>query len=124
MPRKFRLFTGSTGLNNKIDPARLRYDSKTGVQELAACVNVEIDDARRVSRRKGCTKRVSGDCHSLWSDGADCMVVKDDALCVLHTDYSTTPIRSVTPGARVSYCQVDNVIYYANGFERGKVKTV
>jgi len=118
-----RVFTGTDGLNTDIDPARLKYDSKTGVQDLAACLNVEVSNSRRVSRRKGYTERISGNCHSAFCDGADAMVVKDDALCVLHSDYTTTPIRNVTPGARVSYVQVDNVIYYSNGYEQGKLKT-
>lgn len=123
MPDLIRVFTGSTGLNVKIDPVRLKYHPKTGVQELAVAVNVDIDDTGRVSRRKGATKQLSGNCHSPFCDGGDAMIVKDDALCVLHSDYSTTPIRNVTPGARMNYCQVDNVIYYTNGYERGKLKT-
>ena len=122
MPKKVRLFTGTTGLNTKVDPARIRYDSKTGVQDLSACKNIDIDNTGRVSRRKGFTSRVSlSGCHSLFCEGGDCLFVYSDALCVLGKDYSYAAIRNITPIAPMQYRQVDGVIYYCNGFERGKV---
>lgn len=122
MAKKIRLFTGSTGLNTKIDPARLKYNPKTGVQELAACKNIDISDSGRVSRRKGNTQQVElAGCHSLFCDGRDCLFVYGNALCVLNNDYTYAPIRNVTVGARLRCRQVDDVIYYCNGFERGKV---
>ena len=117
------LFRASSGLNTKLDPARIKYDPKTGVHDFAAWINVEIDDSGRPARRKGYTLRGSGNYHSLWRDNGDALVVKNDALCVLHADYTTTPIRNLTPGARVSYAQVDDAIYYTNGYERGKLRT-
>jgi len=123
MPNRISLFRGSTGLNTKLDPVRINYDPKSGVHDLAACKNVEIDDSGRVGRRKGYTNKASGSYHSLWCDTGNAMVVKNNALCVLNPDYTVTPIRNMTPGARVSYVQVDNAIYYTNGHERGKIKT-
>jgi len=122
VPKKVRFFTGTTGMNTKVDPARIRYDPKTGVQDLAACKNIDIDNTGRVSRRKGFTSRVSlSGCHSLFCDEGDCLFVYGGALCVLGKDYSYTAIRNVTPGATMRCRQLDNVIYYCNGFERGKV---
>ena len=123
MSSRITLFKGSSGLNTKLDPARIEYNSKSGVHELGACKNIEIDDSGRVSRKKGYTEQATGDFHSLWCDTGDVMVVKNDALCVLHPDWTTTPIRNVTPGARMAYVQVDDAIYYSNGIERGKVRT-
>jgi len=122
MPKKIRLFTGTNGLNTKIDPVRIEYNSKTGVQDLAACKNIDIENSGRISRRKGFTSQLSlSGCHSLFCQGKDCLFVSDDALCVLDSDYSHAEIRNVTPGAAMRYRQVDGVIYYCNGFERGKV---
>lgn len=122
MAKKIRLFTGSTGLNTQDDPARIKYTAKTGIQELAACKNIDISDSLRISRRKGFTQQVSlAGCHSLFCDGADCLFVHGDALCVLEKDYSYTALRNVTPGARLRCRQVDDVVYYCNGFERGYV---
>ena len=27
------IYTGATGINNKVDPVRLKFDSKTGIHE-------------------------------------------------------------------------------------------
>ena len=113
---------GSAGLNNKVDPVRLRYDGETGVQELAVAKNVDIGDSGRVSRRKGYSKVLSlSDCHSIYNAGTYCLFVHAGALAVLEKDYSYTNIRNVTVGAKVSYVQVQDKIYYCNGYENGYV---
>ena len=126
MAKTITLFTGSRGLNNKADPAKIKFNPKTGISDMAACSNVVIEDSRRPSRRKGYTRRLDGSTHSLFSDGGDCLFVMEEtgqgALCFLHPDYSYTPVRVLTPNARMNYEQVDNVIYYMNGYERGKVR--
>jgi len=122
VPKKVRLFTGTTGLNTKVDPARIVYKPKTGVHDLAACSNIDIDNTGRPSRRKGFTSQVSlSGCHSLFCEGGDCLFVYGGALCVLDKDYSYAGIRNITPVATMRYRQLDSVIYYCNGFERGKV---
>jgi len=126
MPKNLTLFKGSTGLNNKQDPVRLKYNSRTGISELAAASNIVIEDSRRISRRKGYTRRLEGDFHSLFSDGGDCLFVKEEsgqgALCFLFPDYTYKAVRALTPNARMKYEQIDDVIYYMNGYERGKVR--
>ena len=115
---------GSAGLNNKVDPARLRYDSETGIQELAVAKNVDIGDSGRVSRRKGYSKVLDlSDCHSIYNTGDYCLFVHAGALAVLEKDYSYTNIRNVTVGANVSYVQVEDKVYYCNGHENGYVKS-
>lgn len=122
MPKKVRLFTGTNGLNTKVDPVRTGYDSKTGVQDLSACKNIDVDNTGRVSRRKGFTSQLSlSGCHSTFCDGGECLFVAGGALCALDSDYGYSQLRNVTPGATMRYRQVDGVIYYCNGFERGKV---
>jgi hypothetical protein len=116
------VFRGTTGLNNIIDPARIKYDPDTGIQELAITVNVDIDSSLRASRRKGYTQVLAKDAHSLFSCGNYCLFVSGDALCVLDRSYSWAAIRNVTKNARVSYVNVDNEIYYANGYENGVVR--
>jgi hypothetical protein len=116
------IFRGTTGLNNIIDPARIKYDPDTGIQELAIAVNVDIDSSLRASRRKGYTQVLAKGAHSLFSCGNYCLFVSGDALCVLDQGYSWTAIRNVTNNARMSYVNVDNEIYYANGYENGVVR--
>lgn len=113
---------GSSGLNNKIDPVKLRWDSETGIQELAIAANVDIGDNGRISRRKGYTQVLAlSDCHSSYSVGDYCIFVHGGALAVLERDYDYSNIRNVTVGAKVSYAQVENKVFYCNGYENGYV---
>lgn len=122
MAQRVKIFSGSDGLNTRIDPARLKYNPKTGIADLAASKNVDIDDTRRISRRKGFTKQVAVNSHSIWCDGGPCLFVAGDALCILHSDLKTyTPLRNVQPGARMRCVQVDDVAYYCNGYQAGRV---
>ncbi len=124
MGKLLPLLRATTGLNNKVDPVRLKYDPQTGVQELAEAVNVDIDDAGRINRRKGYVQKVStlAKAHSLFCDGGDAFYVTGDALTLLHPDFSTTPLRNVTVGATMSFCQVEQNTFYCNGFEKGMVR--
>lgn len=116
-------FRGTTGLNTVVDPQRLKYDKKTGVQELAVAINIDVDDTGRISRRKGCTSRLSIPVHSLWSDGSVCLFVTGTSLCSLDSSLrGYTVLATVMAGARVSYCPVNGAVYWVNGFERGYVQ--
>ena len=68
--KRLLLFSGSTGLNTEIDPVRHKYDAEKGISELAVARNVDFDYTGRVGNRKGWRyTTVTGNCHSLWSDG-------------------------------------------------------
>jgi len=47
------VFSGATGINNIVDPVRLKFDPDTGIGELAEAVNVVIDQTGRISRKHG-----------------------------------------------------------------------
>jgi hypothetical protein len=120
---EINIFTGSSGLNIKIDPARLPYDPETGVQDLAVAVNVDHDYTGRVSRRKGFAATARTEViHSLWCDGGPCLFVTGDALCLLNPDYTYKLLRNVTENAKMRYVQVDDIAYYTNGIEMGYVQ--
>ena len=121
MAKLVKLFTGTRGLNTKLDPARLKYNPKSGVSDLAAALNVDIDDTGRISRRKGFTKQIAANCHSLFCDGGACLFIMGDALCILYPDYTYEPLRDVQPDARMRCAQVDDETYYCNGFQTGRV---
>ncbi|MEA1926907.1 MAG: hypothetical protein U9N73_01780, partial [Candidatus Auribacterota bacterium] len=116
------IFTGATGLNIVEDPVRIPTQ-RDGKSDLQVAVNVSIDQSYRVSSRKGTNKVQNGDFHSLFCDGGDCFVVKDDALYQVAGDMSLTGIRSgLTINARMSFCQVGDRTYYSNGYELGWIK--
>lgn len=114
------IFSGSNGLNTKIDPARLY--SKKGIQDLAVAADVDTKDTGRLSRRKGYTKRITDvPIHSLFCDGGDCLFVTGTSLCVLNPDYTYETIGTVTEGARVRCAEINERIHWCNGNEKGFV---
>lgn len=121
------IFRGTSGLNTVADPARIPM-TKSVINDVAEAVNVTVDNHARVSRRKGFTSVQSGSFHSLYCDGGDCFVAKSfasggDSIYRIDTSYAIQGIRSgMTRGARVSWKQVGDEIYYCNGFERGIIK--
>jgi hypothetical protein len=123
MAEPITIFRGSNGLNVKTDPARIRFDPQTGIQDLAAAVNIDHDRTGRVSRRKGFTATaVTAPVHSLWCDGGPCLFVAGASLCQLGANYAFTALVTVTAGARVSYFQLDSRSYWQNGFEKGYIE--
>jgi hypothetical protein len=122
MAKVLRLFSGTSGLNTKVDPARLPYNPETGVQDLAVAYNVSIDDTGRVSRRKGFTQQVAGNFHSLFCDGGECLYVLGVTMGRLLPDYTGIAVATVTASAKMAYAQVNDRIYYCNGNETGFVE--
>lgn len=117
------MFSGSNGLNVKIDPARLRYDPSSGVQDLAVAYNVDHDQTGRISRRKGYEATIrTENIHSLFCEDGPCLFITGNKLCLLNADFTYTELATVTPGAKMRYCEVADRLYYANGSEIGYVK--
>lgn len=115
------VFRGSSGLNTKVDPVRVRYDSETGVSDLTKAVNITHDDSGRPQRRPGQTLLQLGSYHSLFCDQYDCFVGSGKNLYKVNTDWSLTGVRGNLYGSRISFCQVGPETYYANGFENGVI---
>ena len=126
MSRHINIFKKCSGLNTKTDPVRLKFDYRTGVTELAACVNVDCSDDGRISRRTGYTATDRTEAwHSLFSCNSYALGVTGNALAVIEADMSYTAIRNVTQNLRMSFARdtdgEQDVIYYANGYETGRV---
>lgn len=114
----------SSGLANKIDPARIQYNPKVGVTYLAEAYNVTFDITGAVTRRKGfTTTAITTACHSFFDAGEYCLFVTGANLCVLGLDYSSIAIKiNMAVGKYVSYCQVGSTVLYMNGVQSGMVK--
>ena len=126
MSKLIPIFSGSSGLNTKIDPARIRFDPKTGISDLSACVNCDIDNTGRPFRRAGFTATSRTESwHSLFSAGSFGLGVKGNALAVINPDLSYTAIRNVNADARMSYVKdtdgAQDIIYYCNGHQNGRI---
>lgn len=114
---------GCAGVNVKVDPVRLKYDPQTGVQFLAQAVNVDIDDSGRISRRKGLRSIAAvSNAHSLWStrDQSRAYVVVGAGLYSLADDGNLSIVKvGLTYGAKGYYAQVNDQVYFSNGYEKG-----
>ena len=126
MSKPIPIFSGSSGLNTKVDPTRIRFNSETGISDLSACVNCEIDNTGRISLRSGFTSTARTEAwHSLFSCGAYGLGIKGNALCVIEPDMSYIAIRNVNSDACMSYVKdtdgTQSIIYYCNGYQNGRV---
>ena len=108
MSKEITILRGSTGINNVVDPTRLKFSSNTGLSELKAAANVEIDETGRISRVKSAvllTALVGA--HSLFEYENDCFVVASANLYRVNADYTLLGLRSgLTTGATMSYAGV------------------
>jgi hypothetical protein len=116
-------FTKFLGLNNFLDPARLRVNYDSGVLELAKAVNVDFDETGRVSRRKGYTQVNANSSHSLWSSGDYMFYVSGGSLYRLDTAGASVGIRSgLTQAARMSFASYGTEVFYCNRYETGVIR--
>ena len=115
--KRFPIFRGALGWNNKVDPAELKFDPETGFCELALAHNVDISQRGRVSRRKGYRKVVPiPGAHSVFSGAGLTFFCADDKLYRLNADYSYDILVVGMPVSnRVSYAEVNRNVYLVNG---------
>lgn len=116
----------SAGIHAKVDPVRLKYDPETGVQLLAQAVNVDVDPAGRITRRKGKRKIVEIESpHSLWStsDEAKAYFISGNTLYSFTLDGTTQVIKAnLIPDFLGYYCEVGQDIFFNNGVNRGIIR--
>ena len=122
MAKAITLLSSCSGLNNKIDPVRLRIDPDRGLSELAVAYNVDIDSSGRINRRKGFKKVVDGECHSLFPYENGYLVVRNGVLSYLDHDYSCHGICLLKGSGKVSYAPVGDKVYFTNGYQKGYIK--
>ena len=121
------LYTGSSGLNTKLDPQRLSQEPNK--IEFAQAVNVSIDDRGLVSLRNGDTLAQAGNFHSLFSAGKNCFVIEEragDAAIMQVASLSPTVLAgirsSLTKNYRMAWCQVNDDTLYSNGLQNGFIR--
>ena len=112
------------GLANRIDPARIQYNPKTGVVNYSEAYNVNFDITGAFSRRKGFSAtNITTSCHSLFDTGSSALLVSDTRLYTLTSSLVSTSIRTnLTLNLPMSYCQVGDSILYMNGAQSGVVR--
>lgn len=113
------VYSAFGGLRNDVSPERF------GVGDLVVATNCDLDKTGRISRRAGYTSVAAGDRHSLWAsqDQELCLFVEGNALKRLAVDYSATALRTlVGVGERMSYAEVNGLVYFSNGIDTGVVQ--
>lgn len=95
------------GIRNTVSEERL------APADLAAAVNVDLDDAGQARRRRGHALKLPGVCHSLTRVAGRTLVVKDGVLGELYPDYSFRDIVLVGPRP-LSYVNVGSTIYFSS----------
>ena len=103
-----------TGIRNTISEERLAQG------DLAAAVNVDIDDSGQLRRRRGYRRVSTAVCHSLMTLGDITLVVKDGMLGRLFADYTHEPLVPVGP-APLCYVRVGDTIFYSSASASGKI---
>ena len=126
MAQKVPLFRATTGLNSVSDPIELVHDPETGMTELVVAVNVDVQKTgRRISLRKPWKQLVSGEFHSGYCFGGHMLCVQEHPAWA--SLYRVDPYTGALSGVRsgltkhrhMTYCQVNDRIYYSNGEENG-----
>ena len=102
------------GVRNIVGAERL------ALEDLETALNVDIDDAGQVRRRRGYALGASGSYHSVRTLGSQVIGVKDGALGWIGTDYTFTSLTTVgTPP--LSYAQVGYTTYFSSAAASGKI---
>lgn len=111
-----------TGLKNTLSRERL------GPKDLVTAVNVDIDDAGQLSRRRGQTQVATGNFHSpTTTNYGKVLIVKDGMLSLLNADYSVqniVPVLGSDPSTGeppLAYVQVGDTMYYSGLADSGKI---
>lgn len=122
MGKAITLMTGTSGVNNRVDPKRLKFDPETGIVELAEGLNVTIDDTGRPGRRKGYTLKFPGSYHSMYVYNDHCYCVGGDTLYELNPDYSLRVLGSgLIPDLFMSFVGIGTEVFHANGVHNGVI---
>jgi hypothetical protein len=119
-----------SGIDNISKPTALTYQQKDtpmgvkAVYPLQVAENVWIDNTMHLqSRTDGQTVRVSGNIHSIWSDGTTFLYMLGDTLYSLDKYYASTALKTgQTYGRRMSYSTFNDRIYFSNGIDIGYIK--
>lgn len=98
------------GLNNVLLPENTPGDY------LKKAINIDLDKAGKISKRKGYIKKISGSITSLWASENSqlCYAVLNGDLVKLFPDYSYTLIKVGVGSYKLSFEEVDGVIYFSS----------
>ena len=117
-------FSRFDGLKNTVSLERL------GARDLSTAINVDLDDDGQLHRRRGCTRVVTGNFHSLFQSTSGVVYgVKDNVLGIINPDYSFVALQSGIGSnyndglLGLSYAQIGDDIYFSSATNAGIIRT-
>jgi hypothetical protein len=121
-------FTKFSGIRNTVTEERLSMGGRDASgrvlgADLVEALNVDIDDAGQIRRRRGRRKVADGVFHSLWSADGLTYVVKDANICRLYADYTTKVLQFGVGPDRLSYVKVGDSVYFSSRSHSGVIDT-
>jgi hypothetical protein len=105
------------GIRNNVSSGRLAPN------ELERAINVDVDDAGQLRRRRGRRLVDAGRYHSLFStfDGRT-FVVKNGVLCGLDDYYAARPLMAGAGDDPIAYVEVGNDVYFSSRAVSGVIR--
>lgn len=103
------------GLRNNVAPERMKPD------DLQTAVNVDIDDAGQLRRRRGYTRKMLGDFHSVKTLTRGTLAVKDGSIGWVLPGYVFVPLQSGIGPAPVASLQIGEDVYFSSTTNAGVI---
>jgi hypothetical protein len=104
------------GMKNTVSRERLGQD------ELERAINVDLDDAGQLRRRRGYVRKQTGSWHSVRTFTLKVLGVRDGTLGVIRDDYSFLSLGVFVGPQRLTHTEVNGDIYFCNDAASGVVK--
>lgn len=103
------------GMKNTVSRERL------GSSDLERAINVDIDDAGQVRRRRGYVRKQPGSWHSVRTFTLKVLGVCNGILGVIRDDYTFLSLGLFVGPSRLAYTEVNGEIYFSNAAASGVV---
>lgn len=103
-----------SGIRNTVSRERLQMG------ELETAVNVDIDDAGQLRRRRGFAQRDASSWHSVGNVAGETLGVKDGELGIIRSNFSFSALTAVGDDP-LSYTSVSDTIYFSSRSASGKI---
>lgn len=102
-------FEAFAGINNQAAPERLTPS------DLAAAINVDVDDAQRLVSRTGYALRHAGNVHSLQACAGMLYFRADGNLCRMDVESGVTSVADSGLSGETAYVALSDRLYYSDG---------
>jgi hypothetical protein len=104
------------GLKNTVSRERL------GPDELERAINIDIDDAGQIRRRRGYARKLTGSWHSLRTFTLKVLAVRDGTLGIVSDGNAFTSLGVFVGSRPLAYTEVNGEIYFCNNEASGVVR--